>query len=151
MLTFSAQSVKNVSEPVPAGNVHEGVNTLTFTVPNDLGAEYDMSALEMYSLTYPRAFVARNGKLDFAGAADAFRVTDLNSNDVVAYRVVGNTPTRLGSIKIGSSAASAYTATFAGSREAGWAYYVLRRRRSPLRKWLCQEQRPLSHPVQAKY
>ncbi len=66
--------------------------------------------------------MARDGQLDFSGAADAFRVTDLDSNEIVAYRVVGNTPTRLGSIKIGSDG-GAYTATFAGSQGEA-TYYV---------------------------
>ena len=119
---FDAQNVEQVSEQLPAGSVKEGVNKLTFTVPNDQGAEYDMSALEMYSLTYPRAFVARDGQLAFSGAADAFRVTDLDSQEIVAYRVVGNTPTRLSRIKIGSSGGS-YSATFAGSQGEA-SYYV---------------------------
>ncbi len=119
---FDAQQVKIVSEQLPGGSVKEGVNKLKFTVLNDQGAAYDMSALEMYGLTYPRAFVARNGQLDFTAAADSFRVTKLDSDKVVAYRIVGDTPTRLGSIKVGSSS-GAFTATFAGiSQEA--TYYV---------------------------
>ncbi len=113
--TFKGQAVKIVSEQVPAGSVQEGVNTVTFTMPNDQGGEWDMAALEMVGLTYPRAFVARDGKLDFSGASDAFRVTDLDSSQIVAYRVDGSTPTRLDRIKIRSNGGT-YSATFAGSQ-----------------------------------
>ncbi len=39
---FVGSDVEIVSEQVPAGSVQEGVNTVKFTVPNDLGGEYDM-------------------------------------------------------------------------------------------------------------
>ncbi len=63
---------------------------MTLKLPFDLNygvdeygeAGYDMIALDRYSVTYPRRFVARNGRLSFTAAGAAFTVTGLPSNQV---------------------------------------------------------------------
>ena len=53
-----------------------------------------MVALDSYSVTYPRRFVARNGRLSFTAAGAAFTVDGLTSSQVSVYRVDGNGTSR---------------------------------------------------------
>ena len=119
-LLFANQAVESAA--APANNLQNGANSLKLTVLNDRGAEFDMSALEAYGLTYPRAFVARDGRLTFTSAADAFTVSGLSGSNVLVYRDdrLGG-PERLNLVntqKVGDG----YSATFAG-RGLG-TYYV---------------------------
>jgi hypothetical protein len=119
---FDFQEVMNVSAQVAAADVQNGANTLTFGLPNDQGANYDMAALEGYSLTYPRAFVAQDGQLAFAGADDAFSVSGLDSRDVVVYRHGAGELTRVKQVKMLRDG-STYSALFPGN-EIDADYFV---------------------------
>ncbi|MFY9975509.1 MAG: C25 family cysteine peptidase, partial [Chromatiaceae bacterium] len=110
-----------VSHPVDvqlaADLVREGSNALTVTVTGDTGARWDMVALDDYSLTYPRAFVAREGRLSFGmQGAPTLRVDGLPSPDVVVYRKQGSYLTRMTNVLV-KGTGGAYSATFAGSDE----------------------------------
>lgn len=110
-----------VSHPVDvqlaADLVLEGSNALTVTVTGDTGARWDMVALDDYSLTYPRAFVAREGRLSFGiQGARTLRVDGLPSPDLVVYRYVGGFLTRMTNVLVRRSGGG-YSATFAGSAE----------------------------------
>ena len=108
-----------VSHPVDvqlaADLVEEGSNALTVTVTGDTGARWDMVALDDYSLTYARAFVAREGRLSFGiEGARTLRVDGLPSPDLVVYRYVGGFLTRMTNVLVKRSGVG-YSATFAGS------------------------------------
>jgi hypothetical protein len=113
---------QTITAQIPNGGVANGNNTISVRVMGDR-AEYEQVALESYSLTYPRAFVATDNQLDFTAMADAFKVTGLNSSQVVAYRLAGNSPTRLQGLKIESSG-GAYQASFAGNNKGSMTYWV---------------------------
>jgi hypothetical protein len=74
-----------LSIELPEGVLHEGENVMTLVVPGDTGVEFDMVNLDTYGVDYPRAFVARDGKLDFVADARAFEVEGLHSDEVVVY------------------------------------------------------------------
>jgi hypothetical protein len=66
----------------------EGANTVTVVLPNDTAGEFDLVALDSYGVTYPRRFVARDGRLSFrASGEEAFEVEGLPDEEVVVYRV----------------------------------------------------------------
>jgi hypothetical protein len=103
-----------VEAELPAGLVQEGANTLALTLPGDTGVPYDLVNLEGYSLTYPRAFVARNGALQYSANAKMFRVTDLPTNSVVAYRLEDGVLSRINYIQV-KPAGGTFYAEFRGS------------------------------------
>jgi len=73
-----------------------------------------MQELDRYSVTYPRAFVARQGGLGFNAVGSVFQVEGLTSTDVVAYRFENGIPVYLSGIQV-SGAPGAYSASFPGS------------------------------------
>ena len=82
---FDGRTDGTVKVTLPATLLLEGDNSLTLKLPYDLkyGVDeygnpgYDMIALDSYSVTYPRRFAARNGRLSFVAAGAAFTVTGL--------------------------------------------------------------------------
>ena len=105
-----------VSVELPAGLLQEGANTLTLRVPGDTGSPADIVTLDQYSVTYPRAFVARDGRLIFEAKGARFRVEGLPTADVVVYRLDGGGLTLLTGVEVGGIEGE-YSATFAGSGE----------------------------------
>ena len=110
-LFFANQEVEDFAGAV---DLQEGANTLTLHVPNDQGAEFDISLLEDYGLIYPRAFVARDDRLSFSGADEAFTVTNLSSPVAVVHRLENGLWQKLNQIKTKSDGGS-YSVSFAGS------------------------------------
>ncbi|HET9769104.1 MAG TPA: C25 family cysteine peptidase, partial [Thermoanaerobaculia bacterium] len=104
-----------------AGVVHAGVNTLTVSQPADAGVAYDFLALDHYSVTYPRAFVARDNRLTFTASGGRFVVNGLTSPNVVVYRDTGALA-RLAGVQV-TGAAGSYSASFPGGTGAA-TYYV---------------------------
>ena len=94
--------------------VNLGANTLSFVMPADTGANFDAVNLESYTIVYPRAFVARQGKLQFDSSGAAFKVSGFENAQIVAYRIEGNTPVRL-TDAVTQSENGAYTVSFAGT------------------------------------
>ncbi|HEX4955148.1 MAG TPA: C25 family cysteine peptidase [Thermoanaerobaculia bacterium] len=92
---FDGVTARHIEATVPAGVVHEGLNTLTIELPADTGVAFDLSNLDRYSLTYPRAFQARSGSLRFRSAGASFEVGGLPSSKALAYRLDPSGPVRL--------------------------------------------------------
>lgn len=107
---------------VPAGALLQGENQLTLTLPGDAGDPWDIVDIDRYSLTYPRAFVAKNDLLLFAAAGKQFQIRGLSSPSVVVHRQESNGQwVRLREVTVSSS--SPYAATFSGTGQA--ARYVV--------------------------
>ncbi len=111
-----------ITVELPPGLLKEGVNTLDLVLPGDTGVKWDIVALDRYSITYPRRFTARDGRLSFEAAGPAFRVNGIPSPDVVAYRLPEDGPTLLSGVLVTGSDA-VYSATIPGSPER--ATYVV--------------------------
>jgi hypothetical protein len=105
-----------LSAELPDGTLREGENTLRLTLPGDSGFDWDVVNLDRYAVTYPRAFVAREGALSFEAAGGAFEVTGLPSADVVVYRQTATGAARLEGVAVTADGAS-YRARFAGTAE----------------------------------
>lgn len=102
--------------------LREGTNTVTVRLPMDVGAPYEIDALDKYSITYPRAFVARDGRLFFTAQGQSFRVNGLKSPSVVVYRIGSTKVEKVMKLGIARSAGG-YDVTFGGSNES--ARYVV--------------------------
>ncbi|MCI0417309.1 C25 family cysteine peptidase [bacterium] len=121
---LSADGVVNmtVNAALNAGALINGNNTVKVTVVGDTPFDYDMVAQDRYGVTYPRAFVARNGSLIFEGTGAAFRVDGLTSSSPVVYRVEGSKITQMTALKIAGSTGN-FNVTFRGLTTA--AKYVV--------------------------
>lgn len=112
---FDVLDVLELSIPLPEGLLREQGNTLALTLPGDMGAQWDIIALEGYGLSYPRAFRAREGRLAFEAAGAVFQVEGLPTPNVVVYRLTDEGVTRLsGEV---APADDGYRVTFAGQAE----------------------------------
>lgn len=108
---------------VPANVLRQGNNQLTLSLPGDTGDPLDIVDVDRYSLTYPRAFVAKNDLLPFASAGKQFQISGLSSPSVVVHRQESNGQwVRLREIAV-SSGNPPYTASFAGTGQP--ARYVV--------------------------
>lgn len=107
---------------IPAGTLHEGANTLRLTLPGDRGVDYDVIALDSFSVSYQRTFAAVNGRLAFTAAGKTLKVTNLPNKNLVVYRVDAKGVTRITNFYFQGSAGN-YSATFAGSLTSA-QYYV---------------------------
>lgn len=96
----------------------EGKNILSITLPGDTGVDYDLVSLDHYAITYPRAFVARDGRLSFTAAAGRFQVKNLPSANVVVYQQTGTQLTRLTQVITKPEAGGTYNASFRGERSS---------------------------------
>jgi len=119
---FDGLVEKVLKVSIPSGTLHEGSNTLELTLPGDTGNPYDLVNLDKFSVIYPRAFRARNGRLTFTSDGKAFTVTDLPSSDVSIYRADGADKIRLRG-DVAPGAANTYSVTFAGTGKLA-TYFV---------------------------
>ena len=117
--SFDGQSAVEIETTLPEGLLVEGANALEITMPGDTGFAYDMVVLDRYAVSYPRAFVARGGRLSFEAAGEAFEVSGLLSPNVIIYRTDDRGGTRqLVSMRIRQEG-DTWTTTFLGqSRSA---------------------------------
>ncbi len=111
---FDGITSQSIEVTLPPGLLRAGANILALALPGDTGVAWDVVMLDGYSLSFPRAFEARDGALRFQAAAQRLTVAGLASADVSVYRLEGDTPVRLSLIQI-SGSAGAYQATFAGA------------------------------------
>ncbi|MDG4550411.1 MAG: C25 family cysteine peptidase [Candidatus Contendobacter sp.] len=119
---FKGIEAHSTQVDVPTGVLRQGDNQLTLTLPGDAGDPWDIVDVDRYSLTYPRAFVARNDLLSFASAGKQFQIRGLNNPSVVVHRQESNGQwVRLREITV--SSANPYTATFSGTGQT--ARYVV--------------------------
>jgi hypothetical protein len=114
---FDGVAAQNIKIDLPAGLLIEGTNTLQLTLPGDFGMPYDMVALDKYRITYQRAFKPQNGRLAFTTLDDLFTVTDLPSQNVVAYRLRNGGLARLANINL-LATGTTFSASFAGTNQA---------------------------------
>jgi hypothetical protein len=91
-----------------------GENYLSFYLPADTGASFDEINLESYTITYPRAFVAQQGKLQFTAAGENYKVTGFDNPDIVVYRITDGTPEQLTGITA-QPENDGYSIAFAGT------------------------------------
>jgi hypothetical protein len=106
-----------IDSNVPTSSLVDGLNTLTLLLPWDTGADWDIVMLDEYSLTYPRAFVARNNLLQFKASGDAFAVTGFTSPDIQVFRVESNGLIKLTNVEVIGSAGE-YSVAFKGGTDA---------------------------------
>jgi hypothetical protein len=99
---------------LPGDTLTNGDNTLTFRLPGDTGAPFEVLRYDKATVTYPRAFVARDGALKFNAAGEAFTVSNLPHPNAVIYQIDGDEVSRLGNPRILADG-SAFSATFNGS------------------------------------
>ncbi|MCA9951801.1 MAG: hypothetical protein KDE48_19250, partial [Anaerolineales bacterium] len=118
-ITFDGVETYTLDVALAEGLLAEGANTLTITLPDDLGVLWDVVGVDSYGATYPRAFVAKaDGQLTFNATETAFQVDGLPGAAIVVYRVdAAGTPTRLTDVTV-TGAAGSYSAAFAGSGDA---------------------------------
>jgi hypothetical protein len=83
---FDGIRYQTIKATIPEGILNEGTNQLKITLPGDIGVETAI-AFDQYSLTYPREFTARNGKLVFTSSGSGINVGGLPSADIVVYRL----------------------------------------------------------------
>lgn len=120
---FDGQEAPSVRVALPAGALREGSNTLSIDVPNDLGQDYDFLALDRFSVTYPRAFVARNDGLSFRASGARFEVDGFSEAGIVAYREDGSGGlVHLAGARVRSTALG-YAVSFPGTRSEA-TYWV---------------------------
>lgn len=115
---FGGIREQEISADIPVGVLKEGTNTLKVTVMGDTGTPYDMVFMDKFDVTYPRTFQAKDGRLTFTAAGDAFAVRNLPNKDVVVYRLDANGPVRLNQVRVQAAGGGTYTASFAGLEEA---------------------------------
>ncbi len=119
---LNGQSVADVffdglnRQTINAGNLSAlpGVNTLSITLPGNSGAPYDGVVLESYTLSYPRAPIARQGRLEMTVTGPSIKATGFDYSEIVAYRLSYGILERLSNIEV-SSDEQGYAAAFAGS------------------------------------
>lgn len=110
--TFDGTELVNIeANDLPAV---PGGNTISFYLPADTGANFDAVNLESYKITFPRAFVAQQGKLEFTSTGDVFKVSGFESPDIVAYRITEDTPVQLTQISAQVENGE-YSISFAGT------------------------------------
>jgi Peptidase family C25 len=102
--------------------LNEGQNKLSIHLPFDTGNNYDLVRLDSWGVTYPRKFLAKDGKLIFTAAGEVFRVGGLSSGQIVVYRERGEQIERVGAVTTAADD-TGYSATFHGSPEPA-TYYI---------------------------
>ncbi len=108
------QTPGRLTARVPADLVTASGNELTLQTVGDRGVPWDVVDLESYSVTYPRAFDAQNGGLDFSAAGGLFAVHHLADASPVVYRVSGSGPELVTGVTAAPDGAGV-TVTFPGS------------------------------------
>ncbi len=110
-----------LSLEVPDALLEPTGNWLTLRLPHDTGARYDLVNYDHYRITYPRRFEAEEGRLRFAAAAEAFRVENLPSAEVVVYRAAGGEVELVERVEV-EARPGGYSARFAGSKSEATHY-----------------------------
>ena len=110
-----------ISLALPPNVLQNGTNTLRLTIPPQAGVDWDMIYLNAYSVTYPRAFAARQNTLAFTAQGPLFEVSGLKSPQVTVYRLDDGGPTWLRKLRVTPDGGS-YRVAFAGlpDRRAGY-------------------------------
>ena len=107
-----------VDVDLPTDLLKEGPNTLMLTLAGDTGFDFDMVNMDGFSVTYPREFVARDGGLTFDVKGQSIEVTDLDSPDVVVYRIESNRTRIVTSVTTIKQSNGKFTVRFAGDKKS---------------------------------
>lgn len=116
-LKFDRAIAQTFKINLPAGALVEGENILQITLPGDMGASYDMIALDKYHISYQRAFKPQEAGVTFTAADDLFVVSDLKSPNVIAYVRRNGGLVRLGNVHVQANGTT-FAASFAGTNRA---------------------------------
>ena len=111
-VTFDGVSEHRISVSIPDGILLEGSNAVEVETPGDLGMPVDVTSIDGFALTYPRAFYAKSDGLRFTSAGSALEVRGLSSSTVEVWRL-GTAPVRL--TPSVTSGGDGFVARFAGS------------------------------------
>ena len=76
----------------------DGDNILSLVLPADTGYDAEVVAFQKATMTYPRAYVAREGALSFESAASRIELRGELPQQPVVYRVSDNSVSRVGSV-----------------------------------------------------
>ncbi|MCO5193104.1 MAG: C25 family cysteine peptidase [Anaerolineae bacterium] len=124
-ITFDGLVSQQLDLPMPTDLLQEGDNIVTLTVPQpvDPAILWDISVLNSYGITYPRAFVTQGETLTFTAAGAVFEVDGLASPDIVVYRVSAAGVARLQRLAVTDNGDGGYRVKFRGSPQEA-TYYV---------------------------
>ncbi len=106
-----AQTLSTIDAPV-----QPGANTLTIRLPGDTGASSDSIFIEGYTISYPRALVARQGRLEFTASGSLIKVSGLDAPNAAAYRLEADGPVFLAAAEM-QEEDGAYSVLFNGAGE----------------------------------
>ena len=86
--TWDGRGWHTITATIPAETLLETGNALALVSPGDTGANVDVIYLDRIDLTYPRKFVADDGRLEFTmQAGEPVAVPGLGSSDVLLWDV----------------------------------------------------------------
>lgn len=100
-----------------------GANTLEIFLPGDTGARYDSVILEGFEINYPRAYLARDGQLDFDASGGTISASGFPGSEIIVYRVLGETPVRLTNTTV-AQIGSTYTVSFSATQDQAHYWVV---------------------------
>jgi hypothetical protein len=111
---FDGLQYQTIRLDLPPGMLEQGSNQLQVTLPGDRGVATAI-ALDRYQVTYPRSFMAVNGRLTFSAQGEAFEIDGLPSSEVIVYRSDA-TLARLEQVQV-SPSGNGYLVRFSGSSQ----------------------------------
>lgn len=97
---------------LPPGLLALTGNTLRVELPGDTGADFDLIHFDGFRVTHPRRTQATDGALLAQAPGDALRVTNLPSDQVVAWRTGPGAGSRIENVSVEPDG-GAWSATFA--------------------------------------
>jgi len=111
-----------ISGQIPDGSLANGANSLQVTLPADASAYYDAIMFDKFTVTYPRQFLAQDGRLTFTTNAPLLQVNGLPSKTAIVYRMAGDGVSRMTNVVYAGSTGD-YSIKFSGS--SAEATYVI--------------------------
>ena len=98
--SFDGRTLRSHLVDLPVGILNEGNNQLTVELPGDLGVPWNIIGFDGFEVSYPRELVLRDGSLHFEGDASRYRVSGLNDDSALIYRIEGDRVTRISNYSI---------------------------------------------------
>ena len=118
---FTGTVQRLVQVAIPERLLENGTNRLSLRMPADTGAGADVVFLDYFEVTFPRKLAAQRGELAYEGAASAFQVTGLHTNEPVIYREASGVIERVEPLRV--SGTGPFTAIIPGNRD-GASYWI---------------------------
>ncbi len=82
---FDGLTPRSYDLPLPSGLLEEGENRLTLRLPGDTGFAFDLVHMDRYSVTFPRRFTARDGRLVLEDIQGRVEVDGIFQPEVVIW------------------------------------------------------------------